>query len=83
MQYILSEEEYNNLITNANIRKKEDQDIINKLCQMVADYKPVKVYWNKESLEPWGCWHSREEHEWYCDECPVKKECGLPKNYSK
>jgi hypothetical protein len=82
MQYILSEEEYNNLITNANIRKKEDQDIINKLCQMVADYKPVKVFWSEE-LEPWGCWHSRTESEWYCDGCPVKKECGLPKNLSK
>jgi hypothetical protein len=49
---------------------------------MVADHKPVKVYWSKE-VEPWGCWHSREESEWYCDECPVKKECGLPKHYSQ
>ena len=82
MQYILSEEEYNNLLTNANIRKKEDRDMINKLCQMVADHKPVKVYWSKE-VEPWGCIHTRGKNDWYCDECPVKKECGLPKHYSK
>jgi hypothetical protein len=82
MQYILTEEEYNTLLNSGKIRKKEDQDTINRLCQMVADNKLVTVHWSKE-IAPWGCIHTRGKDNWYCDECPVKKMCGLPKNWSK
>jgi hypothetical protein len=43
-----------------------------------------------EVAKPWGCMITKEanseygDSEWYCDECPVQKECPYEyKSYSK
>jgi hypothetical protein len=83
MQFILTEEEYNTLQNSAAAKREEDTDTINKLCQLIANNVPVEVPWAWASKHPWGCIHTRGKDDWYCDQCPVKKECRLPKNWSK
>ena len=93
MQYILSQEEYTELLTkinqaqsiNSHIRLTKKQ--LGQLCMKIADTMPVKWEgWNKDHpVEPWGCWHSlkKENQEWYCDNCPVQKICPLDQTYSQ
>jgi hypothetical protein len=90
MQYILTEEEYNQLKNDPKNQKSETDKIIADLCRMVADNKVIKredvnkldkSFWREEA--PWKCIRSTD-YEWYCDLCPVKKICTWPhKNYSK
>lgn len=85
MQYILTEEEYNELKSKPQKIKHEMQQIINKLCQRVCDSEPIPdAYWVEEGEEPepWGCKESKD-FEWYCDECPVRNICQLPKDWGK
>lgn len=86
MQYILTEKEYQEIVEYKEKELKEKDDIINKLCQDVCNYKPITGDWGKWEEEPnkhpWGCIHSQDE-EWYCDECPVQDYCSLPHNWSQ
>jgi len=75
MQYILTQEEYDAL------RKKQQHELtlskgkLQKLCTKIADTMPVKWGWSKdEEAKPWGCILTNE-HEWYCDSCPVQEIC--------
>lgn len=85
MQYILTEQEYNQLVNETKSIKEEYRNTINDLCQMVADNMPIAGWHAKydknkttEGKSPWGCIKS-EEYSWYCDDCPVKHIC-LEKN---
>ena len=92
MQYILSEEEYNNLKQN---NKQEDAKAKRKLevfCHMVADTMPLLGWWNETEgvPDPWVCRHTRgkpdesgyvEEH--YCDQCPCRDICPSEQDYSQ
>lgn len=90
MQYILTEEEYKKLVNEPQLVRKELDQTIQYLCQMVADHKILtkddmdkwsKSWWIKD--RPWGCIRS-SENERYCDQCPVGEICTYPhKNYSK
>ncbi len=84
MQYILSEDEYKDLVRKSEIRKKDCELVIQDLCTKVANNMPVAWSWG-DYFEPWGCVLTKESHdEWYCDECPVQKECPSKlKKYSK
>lgn len=89
MQYILSEEEYQQLKQAPLLIQQEKEKVIMELCRRVANSENVKVSWRKydESKgivpEPWGCIHD-QENEWYCDQCPVRKICPEKyKNLSK
>lgn len=85
MQYILSEEEYRDLVEATRKMEVKKDAIIMDLCRRIANTEPVKVSWRTTPgpNEPWGCIHDRE-NEWYCDECPVRKVCPeKDKNLSK
>lgn len=86
MQYILTYDEYNELVRKKKVLEDQDKEELQKLCTQIADTMPIK-FWGREEATPWGCmitvWkENRWEH--YCDECPVKKICPqTSKNWSK
>lgn len=83
MQYILTEEEYRQLKQDLIDEKNYSRNVINKLCQMVADHLPLETYpGTKENPKPWGCVMTRKG-TWYCDGCPVREMCQMPKMFSK
>lgn len=83
MQYILTEDEYLNLKKEGMQRIEQQKAIIFELCTKVADHMPVRVDWRNEII-PWKCIHSVADGEWYCDECPVQKQCPYEsKHWSK
>jgi len=76
MQYLLTEEEFNNLTKKAT----EAEDLPNKkdlqeLCTLAANSIPLKSGWMKGKV--WGCILTRSD--WYCDECPARKVCPHPR----
>jgi len=86
MQYILTQEEFDEL----NKVKQHKFDVttkqLQKLCTKIANEMPVTWGWGGPDPKPWGCIHTRLEddnEEWYCDECPVKSICPSTKNWSK
>lgn len=91
MQYILSQEEYDDLKNAAQGRERSIKLAATKkmqaLCTKIADTMPVK-FWNNKEAKPWGCFLTVEkanpDGEWYCDECPVQEICpSTRKPYSK
>lgn len=83
MQYILSEEEYNELLRRATARKIELDKKYQNLCTKIADELPIDAGWRSVEPAPWGCILTKKR-EWYCDRCPVKEICPYPnKHYSK
>lgn len=77
MQYLLTPEEYKNLVP---IKKYEDKcKEVEQLCKLVL--KTIKF----------KCIHERTKedekiygHFDYCDDCPLKYfSCGFPKNFSQ
>jgi len=84
MQYILSQEEYDELRKKRNREWALTQKQLQKLCTKIADEMPVKWGWGEpDDPKPWGCILSTK-HEWYCDKCPVQEICPSPnKSWSK
>ena len=85
MQYLLTKEELEKIHRDHKAEIKKLQGTIDQLCQRVADHEPVLWGWKKKSEdvpEPWGCLYSKGEDEWYCDSCPVQKECAMPQSVS-
>lgn len=72
MKYVLSQEEYDELVNRGAKREKELKDTLQDLCTRVANIEPIKDGWMAE--KPWGCILT-VEHEWYCDDCPVQDVC--------
>lgn len=86
MQYILTEDEFEDLKSKARRMSAAATKKINDLCMEVAMHKPVRLPWNDEESPkvPWGCIHRKEPpHMEHCDGCPVREICTLDKNYSK
>jgi hypothetical protein len=65
MQYILTEEEYDDLVLATadakdqyedllDEKEKEKNKIIQELCTKIADTMPIK-YWGSKELRTWGC----------------------------
>lgn len=73
MQYILTDEEYKELVRRGIVEKEKSKETINKLCQEVA------------TLKSYGCIRNTgSDRAWYCDDCPVRKTCLYDgKEYSK
>ena len=87
MQYLLTEEEYTNLVQSARTAseefKKEHKEIINRLCQMIADKVPLTTYpGTPDNPKPYKCVKSMYR-DWYCDNCPVLDMCQMDKHFSK
>lgn len=58
MQVLLTEEEYQELISRGDKAVHDQQELVQKLCTMVAETKPVK-YWGNEEAHIWGCIHNQ------------------------
>ena len=82
MKYLLSEEEYQDLIRVKEYHEKAYTDALQKFCTLAAEHIPITRKWNKEAEPtPWGCILSEENDSWYCDACPVQNIC--PYSYKK
>ena len=76
MQILLTEKEYDKLISKNTDYKKKYKETLQKLCTEVALLKPIKLDWAPErDPAPWGCILSKENHSGYCDRCPVEEVC--------
>ena len=75
MQYLLTQDEYDELVARAQTAEQQAEAILFNLCKEVADHKPVVWGWSRhEEPKPWGCIESRPG-EWHCDSCPVRNVC--------
>jgi hypothetical protein len=67
MQRILTEEEYQELVSRGNSVVVEQEALVQKLCTMVAESKAIK-YWGREVASIWGCIRNEStEQEGYYD----------------
>jgi hypothetical protein len=89
MQFLLSQQEYNDLVNAKEKAIAEVGDVLQDLCSKVCDHMPVSIKWREKGKpQPWGCILTRGEDKhpdsWYCDECPVQKACPNDrKHYSQ
>lgn len=84
MQYILTQDEFQELTRLKKNYEKGEIDKLQKFCTFVAENLPIIVSWDKDK-EPriWGCILT-ENHHGYCDQCPAKEVCpNQHKYYSK
>lgn len=58
MQRLLTEEEYQELVSRGEKVVQDQQELVQKLCTMVAESKPVK-YWGNKEARIWGCIHNQ------------------------
>lgn len=86
MQYILTEEEYEDLKDEARsgYTKKQQKQLF-KLAHYLAENMPINSW--KGKGEPWNCVYDENgkehEEEWYCDECPARLICPKEQHYSQ
>lgn len=76
MMYILTEEEFKALQKKSRKITEDAQKTLQELCTRIADSEILTEGWMEG--KPWGCIHSKK-YEWYCDNCPVQKQC--PEEY--
>ncbi len=82
MQYILTQEEYDELKqTHEDFELKKTRKL-QVLCTKIANEMPIK-YWGNKEAQPWGCKLNQNPDTEYCDECPVQSICPEPKSWSK
>ena len=82
MQYLLTQEELDELEKHKLEFTKKFERQLGKLCKLAADHVPVNAGWRDTEPSPWGCIYS-EEDEWYCDDCPAKEVCPLDQHWSQ
>lgn len=78
MQYILTQEEFNELQEKAKKITEDGQKLIADLCRRIANSEPVAISWANTDA-PWGCVQDHDDH--YCDHCPVQDVCPHPWKY--
>ncbi len=89
MQYILTEKEYTDLVSAPDKIREENKLVIFQLCREVCNNKPLLGWHNEVDgvASPWGCCCDEdgeyEHNEWYCDNCPVQKQCPASNYYSQ
>lgn len=74
MQYLLTQEEYQELQAAAVARSDEATQMIQTLCTLAANHVSVA-----EIGKPWGCILTHKSG--VCDQCPVEAMC--PYRYKK
>ncbi len=75
MQYILTEQEYQDLRATQRTQIHLSKTKLQTLCTEIANTMPVSVKWVDNGVpQPWQCILT-EKHEHYCDECPVQSIC--------
>jgi hypothetical protein len=77
MQYLLSEQEYEELKSSAIKQRFRADAQLQEFCTLAAQHIPVKIPWLKSSPVPWGCILSEDDNNstHCCDECPAVKFC--------
>lgn len=81
MQYILTQEEYDDLRRAQGVLTTNRKDALQRLCTEAANHIPVSVDWKpNEPPSPWGCILT-SSHESYCDHCPAIEVC--PNEYKE
>ena len=73
MQYILTSDEYKELLDEAD--KAVEPDVLQWLCSLVANHTPIEREWDKGNKNPWGCILTNNAYYGYCDDCPVAEVC--------
>lgn len=84
MQYILSQEEYDELKREALVHLRLSEKKLQTLCTKIANEMPVNWGWGGPDPKPWGCIITKEKqpgYEWYCDSCPVEEICPSNKKH--
>lgn len=83
MQYIFSQQEYDSLLREKNLRTQTQENELQNLCTLAAEHIPVKLEWGdpNRSPEPWGCILSKTKNSGYCDCCPAQEIC--PNDYKE
>lgn len=83
MQYILTQQEFDDLKATQALDLRLKKEALQELCTKIADTMPINRDWcHKEPASPWRCiiTVSKEgKNHWYCDDCPVREIC--PKDY--
>lgn len=78
MQYILSEDEYQEFKNKSSLIKLNESEL-QELCTKIAQNMPVESFLGYKA---WGCVIAKDID--YCDYCPVKKICPYKrKRFSK
>jgi hypothetical protein len=87
MQYILTQDEYNTLLTKQKLEIKLQKEKLQQLCTKIANTMPVERSWDDNDRSPWGCIltiNKESYDEWFCDDCPVQSICPYEfKNWSQ
>lgn len=85
MQYLLTKEEYDALVSKGRELSLEASAKLQGACTLAARFVPVKLSWRPdEAPKPWGCILDEGNSPGYCDECPVSGACPNPhKEWSK
>jgi hypothetical protein len=73
MQYVLTNEEYEELKNRPELVRQSFKAVVQDLCIQVCDNMPIK-FWENKDARVWGCWKTDKARE-YCDECPVTGQC--------
>lgn len=82
MQYLLSQDELDELRARARRAPKLDDKQLQDLCSLIADGWIVEDGWYKGKA--WGCIITTRKRDWYCDECVMREICPNPnKEWSK
>ena len=87
-QYLLTEEEYQQLREAPGLLEERMNTLLLDLCVRVANHEPIDRDWEPEGTppRPWGCILTNKNEagligpytvdrskEWYCDDCPVQE----------
>jgi hypothetical protein len=77
MQYILTEEEYNELVSRKKKIDIEAQNKLQEFCTLAAKHIPAQREWDPDDKSPWGCVLEKgdEGQNGYCDDCPAQDIC--------
>lgn len=77
MNYLLTQQEYDDLRREKQSRTDKQKDELQALCTLAAQHIPVVLEWSRgEPPRPWGCiLGPREQDPGYCDKCPAADIC--------
>lgn len=88
MQYLLTEEEMERVRQERQDRHRmPTREALGAFCKHAATTMvatPLSAWHIRGQSEPYGCIHvDRDKSYGYCDLCPVRSICPLPKDFSK
>lgn len=84
MQYVLTQEEYDELKDVVKMVEEANKKMLQNLCTRVAQLEPVIGWDTRCDPQPWGCELGSDTEELCCDKCPVRTVCPCDdKEFSK